>query len=67
MLVSDMAKPQYVTKKMLDEAVDAILGGMNRMFEDIGKRFDGVASKDDIKSLETRTNLIETEIRWIKD
>jgi hypothetical protein len=51
---------KLVTKRMLDEAVDAILTGMNAMFAETAKR-------EDVEKLDSKIDSIHTKIGWIQD
>lgn len=52
----------YITRKVLDEAVEAILNGVGSMFSEFGKKIDTRFNK-----VETRLDRVETEVRYVKD
>lgn len=60
----------FVTNEILDDAVDAILQGMNNLFEEQKKIF---ATKEDLKQLEKRAlekfatkEDLKREIMWVR-
>ena len=54
-----------ITRKILDEAVDAILSGMQRMFAGVDKKFAGVNERLD--SVDSRLDTMNLEIRGLKN
>ena len=53
-----------VTVKMLNEAVDAILRGVERMFDLQDKRIDGMDKR--IWGMDTRLARVETDVRDVR-
>ena len=53
-----------VTVKMLNEAVDAILRGVERMFDKQDKRIDGLDKR--IGGMDTRLARVETDVRDVR-
>ena len=63
-----MAKPdpnEPVTRSMLDEAIDAILGGVGSMFKDLRGRFDGMDKRFD--KVDRRLDTLEVGQPYLKD
>ncbi len=55
-------KDKFVTRKVLDEAVDAIITGVGNMFEEQNKALAG-----NFKSIDKRFTRIEAELSFIKN
>ena len=53
-----------ITRKILDEAVEAILDGINRMFTGMNKRFDGIDARFD--NLEAGQRILQRKIKDLK-
>ncbi len=54
---------------MLDEAIEAILNGVSKMFAEFGKKIDKRFNRVEGKlgKVEGRLGKIETEVRYVKD
>ena len=57
-----------VTNEVLDEAVQAILGGIDKLFENVATKDDlkDVASKKDIQRLEYKIDELDIEVKNLK-
>jgi len=51
---------------IINKGFDGQMEYMKKEFEVINKRFDQVATKDQFKSLDTRLNVVEKDVKEIK-